>query len=96
MRLIYQGIEYSMYCAIKALNTLCPALSSVFKHEYKVIMMCPVPMRHVLAFSLVSPPPSDPGRCGHLRCILCALGQVITPLDGLGAGARSRRNLACI
>ena len=41
---------YSMYCAIKAMITLCTALSRswllyvlryqvVFKHEYKVIMM---------------------------------------------------------
>ena len=51
------------------------------------------PMRHVLAFSLILPPRSDPGRFGYLRCMLCALGQVVTPLDGLGAGARSRRNL---
>ena len=53
-------------------------------------------MRHLLAFSLILPPHSDPGRFGYLRCMLCALGQVVTPLDGLGAGARSRRNLACI
>ena len=53
-------------------------------------------MRHLLAISLISPPHSDPGRCGHLRCMLCALRQVVTPLDGLGSDERSRRNLACI
>ena len=47
-----------------------------------------------LAFSLTSPPHSHPGRCGYLRRVLCALHQIVTPLDGLGVGARSRRNLA--
>ena len=54
------------------------------------------PMRHLLVFSLSSPPHSHPGHCGYLRSMLCALRQMVTPLDGLGAGARSRRNLACI
>ena len=35
----YQGHNYFMYCTIKVVVTLCTALSSVFKHEYKVIMM---------------------------------------------------------
>ena len=52
------------------------------------------PMRQILPFSLTSPPHSHPGRCGYLRRVLCAVHQIVTPLDGLGVGARSRRNLA--
>ena len=54
-----------------------------------------IPVRQMLPSSLRSSPPSDPGRCGYLRYVPCALRQIVTPLDGLGVGARSWRNLAC-
>ena len=54
------------------------------------------PLRQMLPFSLRSAPPSHPGRCGYLRGMFCALSYSKTPLDGLGAGTRSRGNLACI
>ena len=54
------------------------------------------PMRHMLPFSPRSSPPSDPGRSDYLRRVICALRQLATPLDDLGSGMRSRRDLACI
>ena len=54
------------------------------------------PMRHTPPFSPRSSPPTEPGQPGYLRGMLCALREMVTPPDGLGAGARSRRNLACI
>ena len=54
------------------------------------------PMRHMLPFSPRSSPPSDPGRSDYLRGVICALRQLATPLDDLGSGMRSRRDLACI
>ena len=48
------------------------------------------PMRQMLPFSLRSSPPSHPGRSGYLRGMLYNPRQVVTPLGGRGAGARSR------
>ena len=50
-------------------------------------------MHDLLAFSLSSPPRSHSGRCGYLRCVLYALRQIATPLDALGAGTQSLRDL---
>ena len=54
------------------------------------------PMRQSPPYSATLSNRSKPGRSGYLRSILCTLREMVTPLDGLGPGARSRRNLACI
>ena len=51
------------------------------------------PMQQMLPFSLRSSPPSHLGRSGYLRGMLCDLRHIATPLDGLGAGTQSRRDL---
>ena len=51
------------------------------------------PVRHTLPYSLRSSPPSDPRRSDYLRGVLCALRQLAAPLDDLGSGMRSRRDL---
>ena len=53
-----------------------------------------IPVRQMLPFLLSSSPPSNPGRSRYLRGVLYALRYIVMPLVGLGAGARSGRNLA--
>ena len=54
------------------------------------------PMRQPPLYSATLSNRNEPGHSRYLRGMICALRQMVTPLDGLGAGARSRRNLACI
>ena len=51
------------------------------------------PMRQSPPYSTTLSNRSKPGRSGYLHCMLCTLREVVTPLDGLGPYARSRRNL---
>ena len=54
------------------------------------------PMRQAPPYSATLSNRNEPGHSRYLRDMLCALRQMVTPLDGPGSVARSRRNLACI